>query len=970
MPLILFSVKDEASNSSRNIIFVPKVKFAFSAFSNQLKPVTMRRIGFFSLFILVIISSCQQAPPEYRTKIDLSGQWQFALDSLDIGEHESWFSKDFSETVQLPGTTDENHKGRLNHDTTTMHLNRIYTYEGAAWYQKKITIPESMGGKFIQLSLERTKSTTVWIDGKKIGGSQLLQSPQVFAVSEFLTPGEHTLTIRVNNSLALTPYGNVHIYSDDTQTNWNGILGQIKLEASSPLHITNLQVTSDIELKKIAVEMELNNPDNVVQGELELFVSKTENGKTTQLRPLKKSVTLDSKIKLEYELGSNCSLWDEYHQPIYELTAVLSAGEENDNCSATFGMRNFAVDGTRFAINGRRTFLRGKHEAAVFPLTGHVSMDVEGWERIYNIAKTYGINHYRFHSYCPPEAAFIAADKCGIYLQAELPFWGGLESDSVRDMLLVEGKAMLKSYANHPSFVLFSHGNEIWSGHDNVEKNIIALKEYDDRPLFTMGCNNNIGFVAPRECSEYFVGARTPYVNDTILTHTRLTHAFADSKDGGILNTQTPSTAVAFDYAVEHMNIPIISHEIGQYQIYPNYDEIKKYTGVLEARNLEVFRERLKKAGMLDQDSIFQQASGQWSALCYKAEMEAALRTVGLAGFQLLDLQDFPGQGTALVGVLDAFMDSKGVVTPENWRQSCNEVVLLPEFSKFTWSSDETFSSKIMVSNYSALSIKSDLNWKISFEDGSVLKEGTFSALEIPNEGLSEIGSFKVALNEISNAEQLTFKVEISGTDYSNEYPLWVYPAENKAEIPANVLVTESLSSVVLQQLQEGQKVLYFPKTEDIQKKSVPGLFPPEFWNYEMFKQISESNGKPVSPGTLGILTNPEHPIFKDFPTDFYTNWQWFSIVKASNSLILDDMSKDYRPIVQVIDNLQRNHKLGMIFEFKVGKGKLLVCTSQLLQVQDKPEAVQLYSSTLTYMKSEAFDPSYQLGEKELKSMF
>ncbi|HPF50231.1 MAG TPA: glycoside hydrolase family 2 TIM barrel-domain containing protein [Draconibacterium sp.] len=920
---------------------------------------------FFTLLI-----SCQQAPPEYRTQIDLSGEWQFALDSLNVGEHENWFSNDLSEIVQLPGTTDENQKGRLNHDITTMHLNRIYIYEGIAWYRRKITIPENLKDKYLQLFLERTKSTTIWIDDKQVGGSHLLQSPQVFDVSKFMTPGDHSITIRVDNTLALTPYGNVHIYSDDTQTNWNGILGEIKIDASSPLHLTNLQVFPDVKNKKFHAELEIANPENIKQGIVELWLTRSEDGKSTQLKTLKKDVSLDSKINLEYELGNDCQLWDEYQHPLYELTAVVSAGKEKDSRSTTFGMRNFAVDSTQFSINGRKIFLRGKHEAAVFPLTGHPPMDMEGWERVFNIAKTYGINHYRFHSYCPPEAAFTAADKCGIYLQAELPFWGGLESDAVAEMLLKEGKAMLKSYANHPSFVLFSHGNEIWSGHDNVEKNIITLEKYDSRPLFTMGCNNNIGFVSPRECSEYYVGARTPYAYDTILTHTRLTHAFADSKDGGILNTQIPSTTVNFDYAVEHMNIPIISHEIGQYQIYPNYNEIKKYTGVLEARNLEVFRNRLKKVGMLDEDSLFQQASGHWSALCYKAEMEAALRTKGLAGFQLLDLQDFPGQGTALVGILDAFMDSKGVVTPESWKQSCNDVVLLPEFSKFCWTNNGSFQSKIMVANYSAAPVNGDVKWQINHTDGTIFEEGTFSSLEIRNEGLSEIGSIEVALNGIQKAEQLTFKVQISGIDYSNEYPLWVYPASNIIEVPADILVTESLNQEVLNQLQAGQKVLYFPKTKDIKQKSVPGLFPPEFWNYEMFKQISESNRRPVSPGTLGILTNPEHPIFKYFPTDFYTDWQWFSIVKASNSLILDGTSKDYRPIVQIIDNLQRNQKLGMIFEFKVGEGKLLVCTSQLRQIQDKPEAVQLYKSMMDYMGSKTFNPSYVIEENDLKALF
>ena len=305
------------------------------------------------------------------------------------------------------------------------------------------------------------------------------------------------------------------------------------------------------------------------------------------------SVDSKNEIELEYQFNEPCDLWDDYQHPIYHLTAVISAGDAKDTMTVPFGMRKFAANGTQFTINGRTVFLRGKHEAAVFPLTGFTPMNVDDWRRVYRIAKTYGINHYRFHTYCPPEAAFRAADEEGIYLQAELPFWGGLDSDTIADMLKEEGFAMLKAYANHPSFVMFSPGNEIWSGHDRVEKNILAFKAYDNRPLYTMGSNVNIGYMAPKDYCDFFVGARVPEHGDSILGHARLTHAFADATDGGILNTQTPSTDVDFDFAVSQIPIPLISHEIGQYQIYPDYSEIDKYTGVLQARNLEVFRNRL-----------------------------------------------------------------------------------------------------------------------------------------------------------------------------------------------------------------------------------------------------------------------------------------------------------------------------------------------------------------------------------------
>nr|HPR33028.1 glycoside hydrolase family 2 TIM barrel-domain containing protein [Prolixibacteraceae bacterium] len=891
------------------------------------------------LFMGLALFSCRMDSGNPRKIISLDGVWQFALDTADAGEREQWYLCDLTDSVVLPGTTDTNHKGFLNSDTSTLHLNRVYRYEGPAWYRRKVVVPDGWQQKHISLILERTRSTAVWIDSTRVGASHLLQSPQFFDVSDFLSPGEHVLTIRVDNSLDQTPYGNVHIYSDDTQTNWNGILGALCLEARDPNFIRNLRVFPDVAHKKIRVCLETEGPRQNEKVLLSLVVEKTENGKTKRLKRYQTEVPWAPVIEQDYVLGRECSLWDEYKQPLYRLTATVSNGGSLDAKTVPFGMRDFSVQGTQFVVNGRTIFLRGKHEAAVFPLTGFPPMEPDAWERVFRIAKSYGINHYRFHSYCPPEAAFTAADRVGIYLQAELPFWGGLESDRVAEMLREEGYGLLDAYANHPSFVLFSHGNEIWSGHDRVEQNILALKDFDPRPLYTMGANNNIGYVPPRPCSDFFVAARTPYSKDSILTHTRLTHAFCDSEGGGILNTRAPATDFNFAYPVSQINIPLISHEIGQYQIYPDYREIEKYTGVLRARNLEVFRTRLEKSGMSDQDSAFQKASGAWSALCYKAEMEAALRTPGMAGFQLLDLQDFPGQGTALVGILDAFMDNKEVVSREEWLRSCNDVVLLLELPKYCWTHDERFRARVQVVNYSQEILEKGLEWSLKNGEGRIVQSGSFPIRRIENKGITTIGDLDIALSGFDRAEKMTMEVGLPGTSYSNTYPLWVYPPAKMAETPADIRITEHLDQQTFDALAEGGKVLFFPQPDDIKEQSYPGHFPPEFWNWGMFKGISERINKPVSPGTLGLLTRPDHPLFRDFPTDFHTNWQWFSILKAGRSFVLDQTDAAYRPVVQIIDNLERNHKLGLIFEFRVGEGSLLVCTSPVHRMSETPEA-------------------------------
>ncbi len=918
--------------------------------------------------ILLLLNGCSKKQFK-RTEIDLSGKWEFSMDTANVGESQKWYLNSFDESVLLPGTMDENHKGFANKDTTTMHLNRLFTYAGAAWYKKEVTIPESFANKHIELFIERTKPAKVWVDDVYVGENRLLQTPHLYDLTKVCNPGNHIITVKVNNDLSLTPYGNVHIYSDDTQTNWNGMLGDLKIISMPKTYIKNVEVFPDVKAKSFGVDLKVINGLNWDNVDIKLNLKSISRGNVQELKVQKNSVPCDSLIHLNYDLGDDCLLWDEFQQPMYQLQVVISKGENKDVKTVSFGMRQFKVDGTQFAINGRKTFLRGKHEAAVFPLTGHPPMDVNGWERVYKIAKSYGLNHYRFHSYCPPEAAFIAADNVGMYLQVELPFWGGL-TDSVQIKLRKEGLAMLDAYANHPSFVMFSQGNEIWGGIDYVEENVKAFEEHDNRPLYAMGSNNGIGYIEPFKEAEYFVGARIPNQGNSNKAHTRLIHSFADADEGGILNSTTPSTMVNYDFPVSQMHMPIVSHEIGQFQIYPDYKEIKKYTGVLKAWNLEKFKQKLESQGMGDMDSIFQKSTGAWSALCYKAEMEAAIRTAGFAGFQLLDLQDFPGQGTALVGILDAFMDSKGVITPEAWRESCNDVVVLGEFEKFCWTSSESFSAKVTIANYSNKDLKGDVNWSLLYENGKVFKKGVISSDLVTNQGLTDVGNIETDLSSITKPSKLILSLDIENGLYTNHYPIWVYPDMDKKLDKKGIIETNKLNSSVLAKLKEGASVLYFPMQKDMKENSYAGLFPPEFWNYGMFKGICENVKKPVSPGTLGLLMNPEHPIFNLFPTDFHTSWQWFSIIKSSRSLILDSLGKEYHPIVQVIDNLERNHKLGIVFEFKVGNGKLLVCTSDLLDNLDKPEVNSFYHSIINYMQSDFFIPNYAIDKDKLKKLF
>ena len=826
--------------------------------------------------------------------LSLAGEWKVTLgDAKEV------------KRAMLPGTIDTNHLGFAPSDTTeTTHLTRLYAYKGKATYSRTIEIPRQWKKGAVELFLERTKPTWVYLDGKLVDSCNYISTPQRYILPR-LKSGKHQLDIVVDNSRGVPEqvYGSSHAYTEDTQTNWNGIIGEIKLGVrSGELGVLRGRAVSPMDMEKY-------------QGRL----------------------TPNSRLQTP----------------------------------------NFEIRGAHFYADGHPVFLRGKHDAAVWPLTGHVDMTVEGWMKYLGTCKAYGINHVRFHSWCPPEAAFVAADKLGIYLQPELPFWGSFDDkdEVLMKFLHQEGENILREYGHHPSFRMMALGNELWGSFDKMKEFVDDFRKIAPDKYYTFGSNYYLGYQGVKEGMDYFTTCRIGGEGwGKYNTHTRGSFSFADAYDGGMINHFHPNTTMNFDEACDKWaspqpwqkkdgkaGIPIISHETGQFQTYPDYREIKKYTGVLYPYNFEIFRRRLAAAGMLSQADDFHKASGLWSVKLYKADIEMDLRTKNMAGFQLLDIQDYPGQGSAFVGILDAFMESKGITTPEEWRQWCSPIVPLIETDKLCYEAGETFKGKVLIANYGATSLRGKkMTWRISSDELSFNEDEGKINIFTYNEGLLDAGELNLELHADKPAK-VNLTLSIDGTEARNSYELWVYP--RKTVDKKNVVIAKDLTPDVVASLEKGAKVLWMP---DSLPYTVGGLFQTDYWNYRMFKTICENNKKAVSPGTLGILTRPEHPIFKGFPTEMHTNWQWFPVIKESHPLVLDNFAKDYLPIVQVIDNIERNHKLGLVMEWKVGAGKLLVCMSDLEKASQYPEGRAFYQSVLSYMRSSDFNPQSEITIPDL----
>lgn len=846
----------------------------------------------------------------------LAGQWKFRLDDLKTGVADEWYARALAGTtsIKLPGTIDDARLGPLNTKPPTLAgPYRLYDYAGPAWYQRELTVPASWNGQRISLFLERCRwATSVWLDDRFIGTRDSLIAPHVYDLGTILPPGQHRLTIRVDNTVKLDLGPFVSALFGGTPGNMNGIIGRIELQATPPVWIDDVQVFPDPDKHQARVKVRIGNATGRAgHGPLTLA------GRTVEAKWNEQGGLLEEMIDT-----TGVKLWDEFSPNLQELTVKLGA----DSRTVRFGMRKFAADGTRFTMNGRPLLLRGTLECSVWPLTGYPPMDVPSWQRIYRVIKSYGLNFMRFHSWCPPEAAFAAADIEGIMIQAEGPQANvQAGADPKRDAFIEEEfKRMVDTYGNHPSFCLMTLGNEYGGKAELLARWVDLLEKRDPRHLYS----------SPSE------GQKTPNRQWTELQDGRGIHGPGTDSD--------LSQVVASDAR------PIVGHEIGQWMFYPNFDGMKKYTGVMELKNFEIIKEDLAKKHLLDLAPAFQQACGKQAVLLYKEEIEVLRRTPGYAGFSLLDLHDYPTQGTALVGPLDEFWDSKGFITPADYRKFCGPTAPLLRLSKRTYTTDEPFSATAELSHFGPTALADvQPTWSISDARQHQLAAGTLPRLNVPTGALTSLGTISTSLKKATAPGKLT--VTVSAAGFSNAWDIWVYPPAAPVEAPAHVLVSRDWNDGTKAALGAGRSVLLFPQKVN-RETSLRGSFLPVFWSPVWFPS--------QQPNANGILCNPRHPAFALFPTELYSDWQWWELLNHSRTLILDETPPDYRPIIQVVDNFARNHKLGNLFEGRVGAGNLLVCTMDLPGLAERdPAARQLLRSLYAYVASPSFHPAEQLQQ-------
>ncbi len=1015
-------------------------------------------------------------------KQDLSGVWQFALDQEKKGIDQKFYKRTaLEDTIVLPTTTAEAKKGVKETQHHIHCLTEPYHFEGYAWYLKELTILEEEAGKRFFFVMERTRKSTVWVDGQQVGHFESFYVQHQYELTKYLAPGVHTIVVLIDNTDYVISGG--HMTSEDTQTNWNGIVGDIYLESTDEVAIEQMRLYPSRADKTVQVHLDLSyiNRENIAIIQKEVAAGKNfvdrdawidEKEVTLQVKITCKRTKLEKKKGKEYEhfepvamqpawlrqeckkqelpydihtleqlpdeiisislhrqeeirsdcfaqksactmtysLGETAREWDEYDPNVYELT-VYVLRDTHILCEKTsyFGLREFAHEGLKLLCNDKEIFLRGTHDGLIFPLTGYAPMDIESWIHIYGTSMEYGLNHYRYHTSCPPRAAFLAASYLGIYVEAELPFWGDIYDQddenypkAQQDFLLEEGLRTLDAYGDLPAYFGMSMGNELWGSKKAINEMMGIMKAHDPRHLYTQGSNNHqfVPSILPND--DFFCGVR--FSKERLF---RGSYAMCDAPQGFVQTkkpgayweydemicpsavhkeeTESGTIQIQFGTGVKEVHVladeqetavqvPVISHEIGQYEFMPDFDEIEQYRGVLQPENLKTFRERVKQKGLLDDAKNCFAASGKLAVDCYKLELEAALRSANLSGFQLLDIKDFSGQGTALVGILNAFMRNKGAVTKKKWRMFCSDAVLLPTLDSFVMKSADRIPCNIKLRYYHPETIENGWIEVCWYLQGQKIKE----TIDIPHvhvsgRGLFTVGELELEVPECENNEMYTLcftlckyadkasnqKVEIT----TNEYEIFVYNETKIGEHTCNddgICITND-NKEAIKACKEGKAVLLFVCPGSMLPQDIiQGDYCTDFWCYPMFRSISQEAKKPVPIGTMGLLVNNTHPALSGFASQEYTTAQWYPIVVHSNPMILDciESIKNLKPIVRMMDNFERNHNLGLIYEGKFHAGRLLICHADLLTLKKEyPEAAILYNSLVDYVTSQSFQP-------------
>lgn len=622
-------------------------------------------------------------------------------------------------------------------------------------------------------------------------------------------------------------------------------------------------------------------------------------------------------------------------------------------------MREIAVKDGQFLLNGEPIFLRGYGDDCVYPNTIAPPADKEEYYRRFRIAKDYGFNYVRHHSWFPLPEYFDVADELGIMLQPEFPIayqeYYNQATPEGKDLYLRLWREAIKANRNHPSIITWSMSNEMYDSFDLAPEMYKAAKELD--PTRLVIDTDGVGLPA--------AGAKS---RDT------LDFLSVPFDEGGRFGFHDDKHVVA-----SKPDKPVLVHEMGNFGTFPDLDQAKLFKGGIRPWWLYSAQDLAKTRGVTGMLPEWVANSNKLQAAALKANIEDARKSPEIKGYHQWLLQDY---WTGSNGVLDIFYRPKGL-TAEQFRRFNSSTVLLMDCPKRSFSAGEKMTVTLITSRYEDKASENATLTCRMLAGGKVLSTGRKTGLAVPTGGNAEVLKINFTMPSLAIPFKIVMEavLEDENGTVSNSWDLWVFPTERfisdkmavqgmpeiKQSYPDSIepdaltadglLVARRLNPQVIAHLERGGRVLLL---------SVDGAFPAIPSRYKPCWWLGDPNGD----SNVGTVIAKGHPAVSALRHEGWCDLNFYHLIEGSRAVLLDDLPVKVDPIVRCLDVHASMRNKAYLFEAKVGNGRLLVSSFNTLDAlkEGDPAAGFLLDTLIRYALSPDFKPRAALTIDYLKS--
>ena len=806
----------------------------------------------------------------------------------------------------------------------------LKSFLGSFSYRRQFTLTDLTGKISLYVGGVQNR-LSLWINGKYVGTHLGYSSEfELDIPCDCLRIGQNSITLTVSSN-RLEGYMSRPV-SGLTSRAANectcGVYGDVELRIRRS-GIVDAWVTVSHNLTEIKVSLELSSPE---KRDTPYLVSILDGE-----RVLKQSLASSNTTSLDFSTGG-LALWTPESPKLYTLT--VTDGEST--LTRTFGVRRLTVSGTQLMLNGKPYFFRGFCEHCYHPITIHPTRDEGYYENVIAHAKALGFNSIRFHTYVPPVEYMRAADRLGILIEVETP----------NNTTLDEWGDIVKMSRRHTSVVAYSSGNEMVIDEDYIEhlrKAARIVHEGTDSLFSPMSAMRGIEYHSFGDFKVDEPFTHNPKRLEALGEFCDLYNTYSLGLTS--YNSVTGDPAL-LDYRNSIYKKPLLTHEICIHGTYCDLSVEERYKGtrIGETEMFSSVREHLTERGLIDRADEYFKASVYWQKLLRKHCFETVRRAQTFAGYDFLgDIDTHWHTFGYSVGMMNEFYELKSPETVENVLRYNSDSILLADLPNppiFDTGAD--IEIPILISCYGKRIDGETLTVTLSYSNGVLLEKSAVTSARCG--AISKLMTFNAKLPNSPTPVEMTLKAVLTqeGGVIENEWKLYAFPTPKEDDEGAPYTLSQGMTEdELIERLKKGERVV------------ILGSSP--------FKYEGTSFQISLAGRTNGHLATLLHdtPLLLDFPKSEPIGWHLAPLLNGGKAVMLDIPSLPFEPMIEIATSYKNAHREGILFEYAVGEGKLLVCSANL----NNSVGRWLVGEIKRYASSDRFAPKIHLTAEELVSL-